>query len=358
MIPADSHPGISRSDPGSVPRSRTARLRVALGALTLGYTVGLILLLTLIEYWGEHLGIFSLLLFAPPQIMLLPLGVLTPACLLLRPRLCLWHLGCVAILLFGYMTVGWHSAPAPQPGELKVMTFNSGQSDRAQFPVLVQTERPDIIALQDSRSRGTQWAGRHPEDHVKSLGEFILISRHPIQQSQLLDQPRWHGRPVAARYEILFEGRTVVLYSIHLPTPRPVLSRFLSGRAVIELLGEDDAAGESTGYSAWIAERIALARALADVLEKEPRPFIACGDFNMPDHGIIYHTFASRFPDAFAEAGRGWGLTFPGGKRGLVTLFGPWLRLDYFFTRGWQPVACAPEPGHTSQHRAVIARFR
>ena len=335
-----------------------SRLRRALAPLTYGYTGALLLLLLLLERWGEHLGIFSLLLFAPPPLLLLPLAILTPVCLLLRPRLCLWHLGCVAAVLLGYMSPGWHPAPAPRPGELKILTFNSGQSDRAQFPRLIEAERPDIIALQDSRSRGVQWARKHPGDHVSSLGEFILISRHPIRQSQLLEQPRWHGRPVAARYEIDFHGRIVVLYSIHLPTPRPVLSRFLSGRAVIDLLGEDDTAGEATGYQAWIAQRIALARALADILTREPAPFIACGDFNMPDHGAIYHTFASRFTDSFAAAGHGWGLTFPGGKRGHLTRLGPWLRLDYFFTRGWQPVDCAPEPGHSSQHRAVIARFR
>ena len=343
--------------PAAAP-SRLARVRSTLRVLTLGYTAGLALLLILLEWWGERLGIFSLLLYAPPALMLLPLGLLTPACLLLRPRLCLWHLLCIAMLAFGYMTFGWHSAPSPQAGEVKVMTFNTGQSDRRQFPLLVEAEQPDLIALQDARSRGVLWKKKHPEHHVSSLGEFVLISRHPIQQSRVLDQPRWRGRPVAARYEILFQGRTLVLYSVHLPTPRPVLNRFLSGRAVIDLLGEDDDAGASTGYSGWLVERIALARALADVLDRETQPFIACGDFNMPDHGTIYHTFASRFPDAFQDAGSGWGLTFPGGKRGLVTLFGPWLRLDYFFSRGWQPVACAPEPGHTSQHRAVVARFR
>ena len=355
MTPADPHAGIAPREPGARPPSRLRRL---LTLLTLLYAAGLLLLLTLLEYWGEHLGVFSLLLYAPPPILLLPLAILTPACLLLRPRLCLWHLACIAILLFGYMTFGWHSPPAPRSGELKVMTFNTGQSDRRQFPGLVETERPDIIALQDARGRGIQWAKKHPGDYVKSLGEFVLISRHPIRQSQLLDQPRWHGRPVAARYEIDFHGRIVVLYSVHLPTPRPVLSRFLSGRAVIALLGEDDDAGETTGYRGWITERIALARALADVFAREPEPFIACGDFNMPDHGIIHDTFASRFTDAFDATGRGWGLTFPGGKRSLVTRLGPWLRLDYFFTRGWHPIACAPESGHASQHRAVLARFR
>ena len=35
--------------------------------------------------------------------------------------------------------------------------------------------------------------------------------------------------------------------------------------------------------------------------------------------------------DAFTRAGRGWGLTFPGVTRNPLTVFGPWLRLDYFF---------------------------
>ena len=94
------------------------------------------------------------------------------------------------------------------------------------------------------------------------------------------------------------------------------------------------------------------------MLSRETLPFIVCGDFNTPDHGIIYHTVSRGLTDAHLHAGRGWGLTFPGATRNPLSLHGPWLRLDYAFAgRGWQPVYCSPEPGRRSQHCAVAAHF-
>jgi endonuclease/exonuclease/phosphatase (EEP) superfamily protein YafD len=101
-----------------------------------------------------------------------------------------------------------------------------------------------------------------------------------------------------------------------------------------------------------------MARGLAAVFQRERLPYIVAGDFNTPDHGAIYHLFASQMMDAFTAAGRGWGLTFPGETGNRLTLFGPWLRLDFFFVgRGWKPIECRAEREHKSQHRAVLARF-
>jgi endonuclease/exonuclease/phosphatase (EEP) superfamily protein YafD len=79
----------------------------------------------------------------------------------------------------------------------------------------------------------------------------------------------------------------------------------------------------------------------------------------MPDHGGMYRLFASKFVDAFAASGNGWGFTFPGAKESRIgALLGPWLRLDYLFAgHGWKPVECRTADDALSQHRAVLARF-
>jgi endonuclease/exonuclease/phosphatase (EEP) superfamily protein YafD len=88
-------------------------------------------------------------------------------------------------------------------------------------------------------------------------------------------------------------------------------------------------------------------------------PTVVAGDLNTPDHGVIYHLFTSVAVDAFAKAGSGWGLTFPGSTRNPVAFFGPWLRLDYLFSReGMETLSCYPEAGRLSQHCAVVGRFR
>jgi endonuclease/exonuclease/phosphatase (EEP) superfamily protein YafD len=111
-------------------------------------------------------------------------------------------------------------------------------------------------------------------------------------------------------------------------------------------------------YREYVQDRMRLAQELAKVLADEKLPMIVGGDFNTPDHGYIYHLFAGEMSDAFAHAGRGWGLSFPGTTHNPIALFGPWLRIDYLFAgHGWHATECRPEPGQKSQHKAVFARF-
>ena len=341
--------------------TRALRLvRRMLGWLTVAYVGGVLAAMVAIEWWGERLWVFSVLLFAPPQMLLLPLLALTPLCLLFRPRLCLWHLGCVLVLAFGYMNFRW-SGPSPRTGRtITVVTFNTGESSPPQFFGFIAREKPDFILLQDAgKISGTAVAARLPGFHVARAGEFALVSSLPIQKSALLAEPRWAGRPVAARFEVLVHERPLIFYSVHLPTPRQELSRFIGGRRILgDLVGRPHREPGFGNYREWLVLRIQLARDLRKVFADEQQPFIVGGDFNMPDHGCIYHLFADEMKDAFKQAGRGWGQTFPGGNGRYVRYFGQWLRLDYFFAgRGWRAVECRPEPGRISQHKAVLARF-
>jgi endonuclease/exonuclease/phosphatase family metal-dependent hydrolase len=256
------------------------------------------------------------------------------------------------------MTFRGHSRPTGDAKGLVVVTHNVGEGNRQQFFSFLEAENPDVIALQDARFRGVDYASRFRDRYVAASGEFCLISRHLIQQSKTLEAPKWHGRPVAARYEIICEGQPLIIYNVHMPTPRGQFNHVFSRRFVRDLFVEDEGGAPAGSYREWIDARVELARGLARVFAAEKQPFIACGDFNMPDHGYIYHLFAGEMTDAFAHAGRGWGLTFPGETRNPAAFFGPWLRLDFAFAgRGWKPVFCAPESGRKSQHRAVVAHF-
>src|SRR5262249_5748332 len=66
--------------------------RHLMGWLTAGYVTAFCCVVLLLERWGERSGPIAVLLYAPPQVLLVPLFVLTPACLLLRWRLVGWHL--------------------------------------------------------------------------------------------------------------------------------------------------------------------------------------------------------------------------------------------------------------------------
>lgn len=352
-------PTVSSADLAALLRRNLgALLRLAAGWFTWLYVGGLVLLLAWLEWRGEHLALTGALLFAPPLVLLLPVVVLAPYCLLMRPRLLVVHAAAVALVVFGYMSFRWSAEPPVRDDEVRLITHNVGQGSRPQFYAFVAAEKPDILALQDSRGRGGELAKKYPGQHVVTRGEFHLVSRFPILKSEPVEQAKWLGRSVAARYELLVRDRPLILYNVHLPTPRQQLNRFLSGRAIADMLVEEDSTRRPTTYGEWTRARLRLANDLAAVFERETMPFLVCGDFNTPDHGVIYHTVSRRLIDAHLRAGRGWGFTFPGSTGNPFSLRQPWIRIDYAFAgRGWKPIWCQPEPGRRSQHCAVLARF-
>lgn len=333
-------------------------LRFMASWLTWIYAGVLALVLMWMEWNAERFWFTGVLLFAPPQVLLLPLLLLTPLCLLLRARLVFVHAALVVIFGWGYMGFRPASQPPQREDEIRLVTHNAGQGNRPQFYGFVKAEKPDLIALQDARGRGQELAKIYPGQHVAGRGEFYLVSKFPIIRSDPVEQAKWYGRTVAMRFEVLCREKPLVIFSVHLPTPRNQLNRFLSGRAFADMLADDDSQRRPSSYGEWTRARIKLANDLAGALSSETLPFLVCGDFNTPDHGAIYHAVARPLADAHAKAGQGWGFTFPGSTRNPLTLREPWLRIDYAFAgRGWKPIGCITEPGRRSQHCAVLARF-
>lgn len=333
-------------------------LRSAAKWLTILYAVLLLILLAALEWWGERNWLLSLPLYAPAPLLLLPLAVLSPFCLIFRARWVLLHLACAAAVCLVYMTLRSTGKPVLDANALTVITHNVGQGNREQFGAFVRKHSPDVVVLQDFRDEGAQYAKFLPKMHTMTCGEFSVFSKNPIRSGVLVPKPVWRGRPVAARFEIEKGGRRFVLYNVHLPTPRSQFNRFLSKRVVSDLLGDEEHAGGFASYREWITVRLALAQDLASVFAAEKLPYLACGDFNTPDHGFVYHCFAGQMSDAHAKAGVGYGMTFPCDVKSLKKPLGPWLRIDYAFAGpGWKPIFCESDGGTRSQHRAVMAQF-
>ncbi|MBI3874997.1 MAG: endonuclease/exonuclease/phosphatase family protein [Verrucomicrobia bacterium] len=331
-----------------------------LAVATVAYALGLLALLAAMEWHGERHWLLSFLLFLPAQGWLLPLVALTPLCLLVRPRLVFIHLGCAVFVLWLYM--GWRisfqrEAKGPT---VTLVTNNIGQNNRTSLAPFVAAEQPDIIALQEAAGNVAAWQREYTNRFVAMVDQFTLISRFPIKNSGLAPVRADKDWPVAAWFELDCDGKPLVIYSVHLPTPRNQLENVKGLGFLAALVGRDDRyGGKLRGYSRDFWDRqVKVAEELAAHFAKEQRPFLIAGDFNVPDHGAIYHTFAARFTDAFAARGRGYGFTFPGYTRNPLTLFGPWLRLDYIWSgESFRPIYCRAEPDRKSQHRAVAARF-
>jgi len=342
----------------TAPKDRTT---ASLSAwITFFYVLLLAALLASLHWLGERNWVLSILLYLPGYLFFLPLAVLTPICLYSRPKLCFWHLGCVFFTLFFYQTFRWSPAHAPKGATLTVLTNNIANNNNRSLRPFIQAENPDVIAIEDATNRAGSYARQFPDRFVEGCDQFVLISKFPIISASAVQQPGWLGRPVAARYEISVNGESIVIYTIHMPTPRPDFAKLRGFGLLREIFNEtgNRKLRDGRSYREAMEARIELARQLAGRFSEEKLPFLLAGDFNMPDHGFIYHLFSSRFTDAFANSGRGWGLTFPGFGSHEFKMPGPWLRIDYIFAgKGWKPVDCRTEPDRRSKHRAVVARL-
>lgn len=227
---------------------------------------------------------------------------------------------------------------------IRVMTYNilHGQRGMEGVADAIRREHPDIVCFQESSPWGRFDA---PQAELKRLlpgyhwvlrTETSLASQFPIRETRLLPLPPAPQSLAAVEAVLDVEGRRVTVVCVHL-TPG--------------------------GYAFWPPERLRglpadIRRAEAARAEQITRllaatgpvttPLLVCGDFNLPPQGIAYRRLTSRFQDAFAEVGRGFGYT--------LTDAWPVKRVDYVLTangawarRVWVPAVRA------SDHRPVVA---
>ena len=335
--------------------------QVLLWVATGSYAVALCGGLLWLEYAGDSWWLTWPLLYVPSALFLLPLLALSPCALLLDWRQLAVHGLCVLAVFLLYEDVEWHRARSPREGRLavRILSNNIGQHGKYPLTPFVEQHDPDIILLQEAARRGEGYVKQYGARglHTAFVGEFVCASRFPVVESALLAETTCDGRPVAARFVLDAPERKLVVYNVHLASPRELLGKLRGRGLVAQLLHE---AGVSAGrdYRApeQVAERLAAARKLADRIAGETGAVLVAGDFNVPARGRAYHLLAGSLADAFEARGRGYGFTFPGRTRNPLTLFGPWLRLDLVFAgKGWRVLDCQVEPRRPSQHRALVA---
>lgn len=328
-------------------------------AVNVTYAALLFLLLMLMEWKAESNWFICFCLYVPPQMWLLPALPLALFTLLLHPRWCLLHLTCFVLVFFVYMDPQFDSSRPPKGQSIKLLTNNRGQDGRQSISPFLEAEKPDVMVYQEA-GKQQAYAKAYPDMHVRAIDEFTVISRYPIKEITLLPLRGLNGHPVAIRAVLDWEGHNLVIYNIHLNSPREQLEAMTRGGVVAALIGRPGGYGAQLRQEArefW-AHQLEMAKDIAERAKQETDPTIIAGDFNVPNHGIIFHLYSRQFTDAFEATGSGYGLTFPGFTRNPFTGFGPWMRLDQIFSNEQLvPVACKAEPGRRSQHRAMVATF-
>lgn len=306
--------------------------------------VASLVVLNLFLWVGEHWWPVSLLLFAPRWVFLAPLVPPLPFLVWTRDR---WS---AALLVVGaVVTVGpimgwnwprpWRTALENAEGaglvRLRVMTFNE-ENEHVSGPDLVaflEREQIDLACFQE-------W---HP---------------HPAVEAYLAQG--WQRDPsggIASRHPIVG-----VLDPGVVPQSDPNLSRVLvqlpGGRVVQVALMHGEtmrfgldhlARGDTHGLETTIARRARRLRRIGQALdERRDLPTLVAGDFNTPPQSPLHRALGPRLRDAFAEAGHGFGYTWPSVL--------PGLRIDYVFVSPeWRVRSCRVGPALGSDHRPVVA---
>ena len=327
---------------------------------------------------GEKNIFVAFCLYLPPALWLLPLPVLGALSLLLLD----WKglaagTATTAMVLYVFLDLRHHpynESLADQASQeaLVVLTNNRGQNMGQSLKPFKDRIRPDIMAFQESGGRARAYLadpGYAEFPYAEQIGEFVLLSKWPLdppslfqRQVQLPSRKGARTLPIAARFVVHHPKGNLVVYNVHLPSPRDTLNYFKRGAflyGLIGLPGTPWAEKRRINQAPW-DERVAAAAELAAAAAGESLPTFLAGDFNMPSWGYIRSFFNPDFQDAHAKAGNGFGLSFPGSTHNPLSAGGPWLRIDYLFSRGrdpWSLEQCVTEPDRASQHRAVAARW-
>lgn len=352
----------SRHDTPESPAAFTLRQRLVrwIGRACFVYLISLVGLLIGIKFLGERSTLTSIALFVPPQIWLLPSFALIPFVLLFRRKLIWLLVAAVLFVFFGYSNFRLSVTREPSGKSLSILSNNIGQrKTRTMWPFL-RSIKPDVFALQEAGHHRPAISSENPGYFVSNHGEFLLASRFEIRNSGFVPNLRARTGPVAAWFELDFHGTPLVIYNVHMPTPRNDFAKLRGAGFLFELarLGGIYSREGRAAYSKSLEVRNQLSIDFLAHVRAEKRPFIVVGDFNMPDTGYLYRLYEKEMVDAFAAKGNGYGLTFPGFSKNPLTLFGPWLRIDYIFAgKHWRPLSCQVEPRQRAQHLSVAAEF-
>jgi endonuclease/exonuclease/phosphatase family metal-dependent hydrolase len=336
--------------------------------ILLAWVAGL-LLVGLIQAVGTGFAWLAPLVFAPPLAWPMAFVFLAAFGSLISAWRCVVGLLLTAAFLAGPW-LGWRSHRAAHPpiaaaeaadaAVLRVVSWNQGQHyDHSISPFLVQMQ-PDVVAFQDAalvRRVAPATPGLRAYEHTTNVGEFMLASRFPILSVKLvpnllpLASKRTHFSTEAARFCIDFHGQPVVIYSIHVLSPRFALD---------DALGlEKDMPYKQPGDSSFWPMQHALIEQLIAHIEAETLPTVVLGDWNMPPLGPLYRQMTRHFVDAHAQVGLGYGFTCPGDMWTPFSLGQPWLRIDYILgSPRWEPLDCFTEAGGKAQHRAIAGVLR
>ena len=254
----------------------------------------------------------------------------------------------------------WSVRPAESASDsarVRVMTWNVkyGSYDLAPLTAEITRFKPDIVFFQDAGGALTGPLAEYFKTwQVRSQGQFVIASRHPLSGAELHPLPAAGEGEEYLRCRMQLGAAPVTLYNVHFRTPRRSLNAFRTARKQPWYLPEAIRALDHN-----IGTRLSQAATVAAALSREQGPVILAGDLNSPDASQVCVTLrGAGLKDAFAERGVGYGFTYGHFlfKHRLPWLKFSWMRIDHIMTNDrFRTERCWAGTGQASDHRPVIA---
>jgi vancomycin resistance protein VanJ len=304
--------------------------------------------------WLALVHTFALYLF-------LPLVVALPLALMLKSRLV-----SIMALALTLAAGAWFipptlpkSIPPHEGATLKVVSFNifGEGADRnldAEVDWLLTTNA-DVIFLPEVMSQGVdprlaRLNAVYPFEYYTRWDKH-LFSRYPFKTVDTVRLTNGYEPRRMIRAVIEFEGRDISLYAVHLPVP-------VSDDSGIDVT--DTSRSRFAGLFITRYDETTRNRQIANLLsiiQDDPNPVIAAGDFNTNSTSPAYGRIAAVLKDTYAEAGYGLGHTW--GYAPVLRLpafIPPVLRVDYIWhSDDLMALSHEVAPGLGSDHLPIVA---
>lgn len=309
---------------------RIVRFALAL-ATWLGFA-GVLAYLVATRYFAESTWQTTVLLYLPHGLVLVPLAGLGLLLALVGPRRLLVVLtGAVVIVLFPIMGLKLRGGSDATGPHLRLLTYNvdSGQRSIPEIVAQIGEAAPDIVLLQESSAQvDDAVAAALPGFTMHHSTQFLLASRYPIAAVELPPKVSAGGKERSPR----FVGYTLDtplgkldIINVHPISPRDGFEEIRGEGLSREIESGRVFAGDRHALMDNTELRRIQVDAIAAVVRHAAHPVILAGDTNLPGGSAILAEGLSSLDDAFAEAGRGFGYTFPAHK------YLPWMRIDRIF---------------------------
>ncbi len=206
--------------------------------------------------------------------------------------------------------------PADYNSTLSVLSYNvrlfnayeknpEAENVGKQLSELLQTENPDVIAIQEYYSEHPGDFSTYPYKFIHFKGEsyklgHAIFSKYPLINRGSFDFEDSYNNTIYA--DVLVGSDTIRVYNLHLQSHGILPS--------VDFLQKNGTEGIKKRMSVKFVQQEEQVKRILYHKERSPHPTIMAGDFNNTSFSYVYRKLKKDMQDAFLQKGNGLGTTY------------------------------------------------